>query len=102
MVYPPDLESSLEAKAGTGLNHPEGSSLGDKLIAYRVALGVSQQELARALGISETQVARDERNRYRGISIRTARRVVEAFLVMRPLPARLEANLRATLERLRA
>lgn len=57
------------------------SDLGRLLIALRVAQGVTQRELAARLGVSESQVSRDERNEYYGISLERAQRVVEALNV---------------------
>src|SRR4051812_6231647 len=42
--------------------------IGDLLIAARIARGLSQRDLAERLGIHESQVSRDERNEYQGIS----------------------------------
>jgi hypothetical protein len=38
--------------------------LGHLLIASRIAQGISQRELARRLGVRETQVSREERSEY--------------------------------------
>src|SRR3989442_11299788 len=45
------------------------TSIGQLLIAARIANGMSQRELADRLGVSETQVSRDERNEYHGITV---------------------------------
>lgn len=57
------------------------SDLGRLLIALRIAHGMTQRELAARLGISESQVSRDERNEYYGISLERAQRVAEALNV---------------------
>lgn len=44
------------------------SERGKALIALRIARGWTQRQLAEALGVSETQVSRDERNDYHGIT----------------------------------
>jgi DNA-directed RNA polymerase specialized sigma subunit len=62
--------------------------LGQLLIAARLAQGLSQRELARRLGVHESQVSRDERNDYFGITLERAIRVLEA----------LEIRLRSTAE----
>ena len=49
------------------------------MVALRIAQGVTQRELARRLGVSESQVSRDERNEYFGITLERATRVVEAL-----------------------
>ncbi|MCL5962565.1 MAG: helix-turn-helix domain-containing protein [Chloroflexi bacterium] len=61
---------------------PEINSLtqiGRLLIALRIANGMSQQELAKRLGVSESIVSRDERNEYHGITIERAQRVLDAL-----------------------
>lgn len=55
--------------------------LGHLLIAVRIAQGVSQRELARRLGVHESQVSRDERNEYFGITLERAIRVLDALNV---------------------
>jgi DNA-directed RNA polymerase specialized sigma subunit len=62
--------------------------LGQLLIAARIAQGLSQRELARRLGVHESQVSRDERNDYFGITLERATRVLDA----------LEVRLRSTVE----
>ena len=53
--------------------------LGPMLIGMRIFLGMSQRDLARRLDIDESQVSRDERNEYRGITIERAQAILEAF-----------------------
>jgi DNA-binding Xre family transcriptional regulator len=53
--------------------------LGQLLIALRVARGLSQRDLAQRLGIAESQVSRDERNEYHGITVERAQRIAEAL-----------------------
>lgn len=53
--------------------------LGQLLIGVRIALGLSQREMAEKLGVHETQVSRDERNEYFGITIDRASRILEAL-----------------------
>ena len=45
--------------------------LGHLLIALRISQGISQRELARRLGVHESQVSRDERNEYFGVTPET-------------------------------
>jgi ribosome-binding protein aMBF1 (putative translation factor) len=54
-------------------------SVGLLLIAARIANGLSQRELAERLGVSETQVSRDERNEYHGITVERAQRILECL-----------------------
>ena len=53
--------------------------LGQLLVALRVAQGVSQRQLAERLAVHESQVSRDERNEYHGITVERAQRVLEAL-----------------------
>lgn len=55
--------------------------LGHTLVALRIAKGLTQAELARRLGVHESQVSRDERNEYHGASIERASRVLDALNV---------------------
>ena len=49
------------------------------LIALRIAKGVSQRDLAERLGTHESQVSRDERNEYHGVTVERANRILEAL-----------------------
>jgi ribosome-binding protein aMBF1 (putative translation factor) len=55
--------------------------LGQLLIALRIARGISQRELAKRLGVHESQVSRDERNEYFGITLERAVKVLDALNV---------------------
>jgi DNA-directed RNA polymerase specialized sigma subunit len=55
------------------------SELGRTLIGLRIAIGMSQAQLAESLGVSEAQVSRDEKNEYHGISVERAHRILEAL-----------------------
>ena len=52
---------------------------GRLLVSLRVFKGVSQRELAERLGVHESQVSRDERNEYRGVTLERAGRVLAAL-----------------------
>jgi len=53
--------------------------LGQLLVSLRIARGLTQRELAEKLGVHETQVSRDERNEYHGITVERAARITEAL-----------------------
>src|SRR5699024_12758207 len=53
--------------------------IGKVLIACRIYLGISQQELANRLDTSPPQVSRDERNEYYGATIERLQQVMEAM-----------------------
>jgi DNA-binding XRE family transcriptional regulator len=55
--------------------------LGHLLITSRIAQGISQREFARRLGVHETQVSRDERNEYFGITLERAAKILDALNV---------------------
>ena len=53
--------------------------LGQMLVGVRIAMGLSQRELAEKLGVHESQVSRDERNEYYGITVERAARILDAL-----------------------
>jgi len=53
--------------------------LGHTLIALRIAIGLTQRQLAERLGVHESQVSRDERNEYHGVTVERAGRVLDAM-----------------------
>ena len=55
------------------------TTIGHALIALRIAQDVSQGELAKRLSVDPSQVSRDERNEYHGITIERAERVLQAL-----------------------
>jgi hypothetical protein len=55
--------------------------LGHLLISLRVAQGISQRELAKRLDVHESQVSRDERNEYFGITLERAIKILDALNV---------------------
>ena len=55
--------------------------LGRMLVALRIARGITQQELADRLDVHASQVSRDERNEYHGITVDRASRVLDALNV---------------------
>jgi len=54
-------------------------TLGQQMIGLCIAKGLSQRELAARLGVHETQVSRDERNEYHGLTLDRANRIMEAL-----------------------
>ena len=51
------------------------------LITSRIAQGITQRDLARRLGVHETQVSRDERNEYFGITLERAAKILDVLNV---------------------
>ena len=55
--------------------------LGHLLIAIRIAQGISQRDLARRLEVHESQISRDERNEYFGITLERAIKILDTLNV---------------------
>lgn len=53
--------------------------LGRFLVGLRIAAGLTQRELAAKLQVDESQVSRDERNEYHGVSVDRAVRILDAL-----------------------
>lgn len=53
--------------------------LGRALVALRIARGLTQRELAARVGVHESQVSRDERNEYHGVTVERASRILDAL-----------------------
>ena len=66
------------------------TDLGRLLIALRIGSNLTQRELADRLGVHESQISRDERNEYFGISVERAQRIAEALGVR--IVTRVESN----------
>ena len=52
---------------------------GTLLISLRIAKGISQRELAKRLNVHESQISRDERNEYFGITLERAMKILDAL-----------------------
>lgn len=53
--------------------------LGHLLVSLRIAQGISQREVANRLDVHDSQISRDERNEYHGITLERAAKVLEAL-----------------------
>jgi len=49
------------------------------MIGLRIARRLTQRQLAGRLSVSESQVSRDERNDYHGITVARAQRIIAAL-----------------------
>jgi ribosome-binding protein aMBF1 (putative translation factor) len=76
-----EVEAYEQLKRGEFEELDNLRGLGDLLVASRIAQGISQRELARRLGVHETQVSRDERNEYFGITLERAAKILDALNV---------------------
>ncbi len=74
-----EVESYERLKRGEFDELENLRGLGHLLIALRIAQGISQRELAYKLGVHESQVSRDERNEYFGITLERAIRILDAL-----------------------
>lgn len=74
-----EVESYERLKRGDIAELMNLHGLGHALVALRIALGLTQRELAERLGVHESQVSRDERNEYHGITVDRASRILDAL-----------------------
>lgn len=81
------LQSAEEVEAYERLKRGEFEEFenlrgfGPLLISLRLAQDISQRELAKRLGVHESQVSRDERNEYFGITIDRAMKILDVLNV---------------------
>jgi ribosome-binding protein aMBF1 (putative translation factor) len=76
-----EVESYERLKRGEFEELDNLRGLGHLLISMRIAQGISQRELAKRLGVHESQVSRDERNEYFGITLERAIKILDALNV---------------------
>jgi ribosome-binding protein aMBF1 (putative translation factor) len=76
-----EVESYERLKRGEFDELENLRGLGHLLISVRIAQGISQRELARRLEVHESQISRDERNEYFGITLERAVKVLDALNV---------------------
>ena len=76
-----EVESYERLKRGEFDELDNLRGLGHLLISLRIAQGISQRELARRLNVHESQVSRDERNEYFGITLERAVKILDALNV---------------------
>ncbi|WP_270166570.1 helix-turn-helix transcriptional regulator [Paenibacillus sp. SYP-B4298] len=74
-----DIRYYEEIKRGVFPPLQRLTELGRHLIAYRIFIHMSQAELAARLGVSESQVSRDERNEYYGATVGKLEAVMTAM-----------------------
>src|SRR5947209_9479305 len=76
-----EVESYERLKRGEFDELENFRGFGHLLISLRIAQGISQRELARRLNVHESQVSRDERNEYFGMTLERAIKVLDALHV---------------------
>jgi ribosome-binding protein aMBF1 (putative translation factor) len=90
-----EVESYERLKRGEFEELENLRGLGHLLISLRIAQGISQRELAKRLNVHESQVSRDERNEYFGITLERAVKILDALNVR--LHTKVETRLPRTL-----
>jgi DNA-binding XRE family transcriptional regulator len=76
-----EVESYERLKRGDIGESMNLHGLGSALVALRIALGLTQRDLAERLGVHESQVSRDERNEYHGVTVDRASRILDTLNV---------------------
>ena len=74
-----EVESYERLKRGEFDELENFRGFGTLLISLRIAKGMSQRELAKRLNVHESQVSRDERNEYFGITLERAIKILDAL-----------------------
>jgi ribosome-binding protein aMBF1 (putative translation factor) len=74
-----EVEHYENLKRGKFPNLQNLKGLGVLLVSLRIASGMSQRDLAAKLQVHESQVSRDERNEYHGITVERAIKILEAL-----------------------
>ena len=74
-----EVESYQRFKRGEFGELRNLGGIGQLLVAVRISQGISQRELAERLQVHESQVSRDERNEYHGVTVERAQRVLDAL-----------------------
>src|ERR1700722_15062463 len=74
-----EVESYERLKRGEFDELENLRGFGHLLIALRIAQGISQRDLAKRLDVHESQVSRDERNEYFGITLERAMKILDAL-----------------------
>ena len=74
-----EVESYERLKRGEFEELDNLRGLGHLLISLRIGQGMSQRELAKKLNVRESQISRDERNEYFGVTLERAAKVLDTF-----------------------
>ncbi len=90
-----EVESYERLKRGEFEELENLRGLGQLLVSLRIARGISQRDLARRLGVHESQVSRDERNEYFGMTLERAIRILDALGVRLRTTVEIEPPTRA-------
>lgn len=74
-----EIRQYQEARSGVLPSKIHFSELGRLLILLRIYRGLSQQDLAEKLKVKPSQICRDERQEYRGLSLERAERILKVL-----------------------
>jgi len=74
-----ELEFYKDLKSGKLPAVSSFATIGQVLIALRIAKGLTQRALAERLNVTEAQVSRDERNEYHGVTTDRVQRILDAL-----------------------
>ena len=74
-----EVESYERLKRGQFDDLRNLDGLGTLLVSLRIARGMTQRDLALKLNVHETQVSRDERNEYHGVSVDRVTKILQAI-----------------------
>jgi ribosome-binding protein aMBF1 (putative translation factor) len=74
-----EVESYERLKRGEFEELENFRGFGTLLISLRIAKGMSQRDLSKRLNVHESQVSRDERNEYFGITLERAMKILDAL-----------------------
>ncbi|MEI7462467.1 MAG: helix-turn-helix transcriptional regulator [Pirellula sp.] len=74
-----EVEHYENLKRGKFPDLPNLKGLGVLLVSLRIARGISQRDFAAKLGVHESQVSRDERNEYHGITVERAIKILDTL-----------------------
>lgn len=81
LQFKEEVESYERLKRGEFEELVNLRGFGHLLISLRIAKGLSQRDLAKRLDVHESQVSRDERNEYFGITLERAVKILDALNV---------------------
>lgn len=74
-----EIEGYERIKRGVINDTHNLAGIGQRLIGIRIYLGISQRELAQRLNVHESQVSRDEKNEYHGITVERVEEILTAL-----------------------
>lgn len=74
-----EISAYVRLKGGELPSFVGAEQLGEALVAARLAIGLSQRELAARLGVNESLVSRDEKAAYAGVTAERCAKVLRAL-----------------------